>query len=98
MRQQVLKALANPARIFFVPYTLAVLNFAIQFMIFIFIFVGSLLITNDRVPIPPLYFLISVIVVHFMMIGFSEREPQIANILVAKIKLFKLKIPKRLMA
>ena len=39
MRQQVLKALANPARIFYVPYTLAVINFAVQFIVFIIVFI-----------------------------------------------------------
>ena len=38
MKQQVLKALANPARIFYVPYNLAVINFAVQFIVFIVVF------------------------------------------------------------
>ena len=39
MKQQVLKALANPAHIFYVPYSLAVLNFVIQFLIWIVLFI-----------------------------------------------------------
>ena len=56
MRQQVLKALANPARIFYVPYNIAVINFTIQFLIFVAIFVAVLIVTKLEVAISPLYF------------------------------------------
>ncbi len=98
MKQQVLKALANPAHIFYVPYSLAVLNFAVQFIIFMVVFFASLALTKGRDPVSPLYFLISVIVVHSIIAVFSKRDPQLGQIISAKIQLFKRKIPGRLAA
>ncbi len=98
MKQQVLKALANPAQIFYVPYVLAVLNFAIQFIIFMVIFVISLMATKGKDPVPPMYFLLSVIIVHSILAVFSKRDPQIGQIIAAKIQLFKKKIPRKLAA
>lgn len=96
MKQQVLKALANPPRIFYVPYSLAVLNFVIQFIVFIVIYVCSLLFFN--VEIQPLFFLLSVIIVHMLLAFYSKKDPQVGQILVAKIHLLKYKIPRRLAA
>ena len=98
MKQQVLKALANPARIFYVPYNLAVINFAIQFLVFIVFFVIGLVVSSGKDAISPLYFLISVIVVHSILAVYSKRDPQIGQIIAAKIQLFKQKIPGRLVA
>ena len=98
MKQQVLKALANPARIFYVPYTLAVINFAVQFIIFIFIFIIGFVISGTDSFVNPLYFLISVIVVHMILAAFSKREPQLGQIVAAKIQMLKKKIPCRLAA
>ena len=98
MKQQVLKALANPARIFYVPYTLAVINFAVQFIIFIFIFIIGFVVSGTDSFVNPLYFLISVIVVHMILAAFSKREPQLGQIVAAKIQLLKKKIPGRLAA
>ena len=98
MRQQVLKALANPARIFYVPYSLAVINFAVQFIIFIVIFVIDLAVSGADANISPLYFLISVIVVHTILVIYSKRDPQLGQIISAKIQLLKKKIPGRLAA
>ena len=98
MKQQVLKALANPARIFYVPYSLAVLNFAIQFIIFIIFFLGGLLIYGIDSEVQPMYFLISVIVVHSIMAIYAKRDPQIGQIVSAKLQLLKKKIPKKLAA
>ena len=98
MRQQVLKALANPARIFYVPYNLAVINFAVQFIVFIVFFIISLMVNKGRDTINPLYFLISVIIVHSILAIYSKRDPQLGQMVVAKIQLFKHKIPRRLVA
>lgn len=98
MKQQVLKALANPARIFYVPYSLAVINFAFQFIIFIIIFVISLIIFRADSQVDPLFFLISVCVVHMILAVFSKKEPQLGQIISAKLQLFKKKIPRRLAA
>ena len=98
MKQKVLKALANPARIFYVPYSLAVINFAFQFIIFIIIFVISLIIFRADSQVDPLFFLISVCVVHMILAVFSKKEPQLGQIISAKLQLFKKKIPRRLAA
>ncbi len=101
MKQQVLKALANPARIFYVPYTLAVINFALQFIIFIAIFIVGLTVgglTGIAGEINPLYFLLSVIGVHILLAGISKTEPQLGQIISAKIQLFRARIPKRLIS
>lgn len=98
MKQQVLKALANPAHIFYVPYSLAVLNFIIQFLIWIVLFVASLIITKGKNPVNPMFFLLSVIIVHSIMAIYSKRDPQIGQIIMAKIQLFKRKIPGKLAA
>ena len=96
MKQQVLKALANPARIFYVPYNLAVINFAVQFIVFIIIFSIDLIINKIDTKVTPLYFLISVIIVHSVLIVFSKRDPQLGQIVIAKIQLFKRRIPEKL--
>ena len=96
MKQQVLKALANPARIFYVPYNLAVINFALQFIVFIIFFIIDLVINKADAKITPLYFLISVIIVHSILAVFSKRDPQLGQIIAAKIQLLKKKIPGKL--
>lgn len=98
MRQQVLKALANPARIFYVPYTLAVMNFAVQFIVFIAIFSIDLVVNGADTKVSPLYFLISVAIVHAILAFFSKRDPQLGQIISAKIQLFIKKIPRKLAA
>ena len=98
MKQQVLKALANPSRIFYVPYSLAVINFAVQFMIFIAVFITDLLIRGTDTKVSPLYFLISVIIVHSILAVYSKKDPQIGQIITARLQLFKKKIPNRLVA
>lgn len=101
MKQQVLKALANPSHLFYVPYTLAVLNFMIQFIIFTVLFIiGIFVLGNDKVNtyLNPLYFLISVVIVHMILATFSKRDAQLGQILIAKIKMIKDRIPRRLPA
>ena len=98
MKQQVLKALANPARIFYVPYNLAVLNFAVQFIVFIVVFIIDLYINKANGRITPLYFLVSVMIVHSILAVFSKRDPQLGQIVMAKIQMLKRKIPGKLVA
>lgn len=94
MKQQVLKALANPPRIFYVPYSLAVLNFVIQFLVFIVIYVCGLLFF--KIEIQPLFFLLSVICVHMLLAVYSRVDPQIGQIISSRLNLLKYKIPRRL--
>lgn len=98
MKQQVLKALANPAHIFYVPYSLAVLNFLVQFLIWIVVFVVSVVVTKGARQVSPLYFLVSVIIVHMIIAIFSKRDPQLGQIVTAKLQLLKRKIPGKLAA
>ena len=96
MKQQVLKALANPARIFYVPYNLAVINFVVQFLVFIVFFIIELV--TSKMAINPLYFLLSVMIVHSILAVYSKRDPHLGQIVAAKIQLLKQKIPGRLVA
>ncbi len=96
MKQQVLKALANPAHIFYVPYSLAVLNFAIQFIVFMVVFITVIISTGE--PVNPAYFIVSVIGVHSLIAVFAKRDPQLGQIVTAKLQLFKRKVPGRLAA
>ena len=98
MKQQVLKALANPSRIFYVPYSLAVFNFLIQFVIYMTIFVIDLVVRGTDVASVPLYFLVSVIIVHLVLAVYSKKDPQIGQIISSKIQMMKKKIPNRLAA
>ncbi len=82
MKQPILKALANPTRIFYVPYGIAITNFLIQFIIFVI----GLIITKGNYN--PLLFLIPLVVVHLILIKITKKEPQIGQILSAKLKLF----------
>ena len=96
MKQQVLKALANPAHIFYVPYSLAVINFVVQFIVFIVIFVVRLVLTGNDTN--PMFFLFSVIIVHSIIAIFSKRDPQLGQIVSAKLNLLSKKIPRKLAA
>ena len=96
MKQQVLKALANPARIFYVPYTLAVINFVVQFVTFVLIYIVGTFVF--KVNIEPIIFLITLVTVHMILAAFARRDPQLGQILAAKIQLIKRKIPGRLAA
>lgn len=98
MRQQVLKALANPALLFYVPYSLAVINFVVQFLIFMVIFVVMLIVGGSDSTPNPMWFLLSVIGVHSIIAVFSRRDPQLGQIVSAKIQLFIKRIPNRLAA
>ena len=101
MRQQVLKALANPSLLFGVPYTLAVLNFMVQFGIFTTLYIiGIFVLGTDKVNtyLNPLYFLISVCLVHMLFARFAKNDSQIGQVLIARIKMMKNKIPRRLSA
>lgn len=101
MKQQVLKALANPPHLFYVPYNLAVLNFMLQFIIFIILYTVGIFvlgINNVNTYLNPIYFIASVCIVHMFLIRFTKRDPQLGQILIAKIRLLANKIPRRLSA
>ena len=56
----------------------------------------EIIITGNIAFSNPLFFIISVCAVHIVLAGFSKKEPQLANIVVAKIRLFKHKAPRSL--
>ena len=98
MKQKVLKVFANPSRIFFVPYNLAILNFMVQFFIFIICFILVLIFSKGKKSLDPLIFLISLCLVHTFIAYFSKKEQQLAQIIKVKLNLLKLKIPNKLNA
>jgi len=101
MRQRVLKALANPSLLFGVPYALAVLNFMVQFSIFIVLYIVGLMFFDIDVLIKyvnPVYFFVSVAGVHMFCARLAKNDSQISQVLVAKIKMMRNKIPRRLSA
>lgn len=97
MKQQVLKALANPARIFYVPYMLAVINFAVLFVIYILWSIVKITFLSGDIE-NPLFFMIVLIVSHLILAEISKRDPQIGQIIASKVQLFKKKVPNRLVA
>ncbi len=97
MRQKVLKALANPPRIFYVPYTLAILNFLIWFIIFIFGIIIFSIIPPHNIPMwLPLVFLGILSLVHSILAFYSKKDPQISQLIFSNIKIIKNKVPRKL--
>ena len=58
----------------------------------------DLFINKTDGKITPLYFLLSVMIVHSILAVFSKRDPQLGQIIASKIQLFKRKIPGKLVA
>lgn len=98
MKQRVLKALANPPRIFYVPYSLAILNFLIWFFLFVILMVIFLVLTHEIPMWIPMIFLSMLIIVHTILMFYSKKDSQIAQIIMSYFQIFKRKIPKRLMS
>ena len=92
MKQQVLKALANPSHLFYVPYSLAVLNFAVWFLLYMGGFLITLFFSENNEPMPPYLFIIVLLATHSLLILVSKKDPQLGQIVVAKVNLFKRKI------
>ena len=95
MRQKVLKALANPPRIFYVPYSLALLNFIFWFILFVVLLVFSIFFNINNFALP-LSFLCCLILSHSILGIYSKKDPQIAQIIFSKLKILKNKIPGKL--
>ena len=96
MKVPVLKALANPARIFFVPYNLAVFNFVILFFAYVIIFVITLMVSSGKDGLNPLYFLFTLILIHSILAVWTKKEPFLLRIFMAKVALFRKKVPKKM--
>ena len=96
MKEKVLKALANPPKIFDVPYTLALLNFVFWFLLFVFVMVVSIIVFNSVPPVLAIVFFGGLCLSHIILSFFSKKDSQIAQIILARINLFKKKIPRKL--
>ena len=97
MKQKVLKALANPPRIFYVPYNLAILNFLVWFMVFVIAIVVFVVIPPNEIPmLLPLAFLGILSLFHSILAFYSKKDPQIAQTIFSNIKIIKNRIPRRL--
>lgn len=97
MKQKVLKALANPPRIFYVPYNLAILNFLIWFMVFVLAIIIFTIIPPHNIPMwLPLVFLGVLSLFHSILAFYSKKDPQIAQTIFSNIKIIKNRIPRRL--
>ena len=97
MKQKVLKALANPPRIFYVPYNLAILNFLVWFIIFVMAIIIFTAIPPRNVPTwLPLSFLGILSLCHTVLAFYSKKDSQIAQTILSNIKIIKNRIPRRL--
>ena len=96
MKQRVLKALANPPRIFYVPYNLAMLNFLFWFLLFVIVMVFFLVITTDIPMWLPLVFLGILSLSHTILGIYSKKEPQLSQIIFSNFAIFKNRIPGKL--
>ena len=97
LRQKVLKALANPPRIFYVPYTVALLNFLFWFFLFVFAIVIFTVIPPHEIPMwLPLLFLGILSLCHTILAFYSKKDPQISQIIFSNLRIIKNRIPKKL--
>ena len=90
LKQKVLKALANPPRIFYVPYTIAMINFFCWFMIFIF--------TGNIPSWFPLVFLGGLSFTHTIFGIFSRKDSHISQLIFSSFYLLRKRIPRRLVS
>ena len=97
LKQRVLKALANPPRIFYVPYSLAVLNFLFWFLLFVVFMVITLILPPHDIPMwAPLVFLGILSITHTILGFYSRKDSQIAQIIISGLVILKNKIPRKL--
>jgi type IV secretory pathway VirB3-like protein len=97
LRQKVLKALANPPRIFYVPYTLAILNFLVWFLLFVVCIVVYTIIPPREIPMwLPLVFLGVLSLCHTILAFYSKKDQQISQLIFSNLKIIKNRIPRKL--
>lgn len=75
MREMILKAVANPPKILWGPFLPVLLNIGLQFPI-MFMAIGVL-------DMNPLFFLISILIVHLIVISLGLKEPHLSTMLQA---------------
>jgi len=98
LKQKVLKALANPPRIFYVPYTIAMINFFCWFMIFVVCMVIFLIFTGNIPSWFPLVFLGGLSFTHTIFGIFSRKDSQISQLIFSSFYLLRKRIPRRLVS
>ena len=75
MREDILKAVAQPPKFLFAPFVPALINLGIQFpMLFIGIGVGEM---------NPLYFIVSILLSHIGLAAYGAKEPHMSTMLQA---------------
>jgi len=75
MRENILKAVANPPKILWGPFLPVLMNVGIQFPI-MFMFLGTF-------DVNPLWFMVSLVSVHVFCIGLGVKEPHISTMIQA---------------
>lgn len=75
MREMILKAVANPPKILWGPFLPVLLNIGLQFPL-MFMAIGAFKAN-------PLFFLISILVVHLVIISLGVKEPHLSTMLQA---------------
>jgi len=80
-----------------VPYTLALINFVFWFIIFVVVMLVTLILPPHNIPMwLPLAFLGVLSLVHTILGIYSKKDSQISQIIFSTLKIFKNKIPRRL--
>ena len=97
LKQKVLKALANPPKIFYVPYNLALINFLFWFMFFVVSMLIFIAIPPHDPPMwLPLAFLGLLSLSHTILGFYSKQDSQISQIIFSVLNMLKNRIPRRL--
>ena len=97
LKQKVLKALANPPRIFYVPYNLALLNFLVWFIFFVLSIIFFTALPPHNIPMwLPLVFLGILSLCHTILAFYSKQDSQISQMIFSNMKIIKNRIPRRL--
>ncbi len=75
MREMILKAVANPPKILWGPFLPVLLNLGLQFP-FMFMAIGLF-------DMNPIFFLLSILIVHIIIISLGLKEPHLSTMLQA---------------
>ena len=75
MREEILKAVAQPPKFLFAPMVPAIINLGVQ-LPFLFIGIGVM-------DINPLFFITTIVLVHAALVGAGFKEPHLSTMLQA---------------
>ena len=82
MREEILRAVAQPPKVLWAPMVPSLINLGVQFPM-MFISMGVSEAAN------PLYFVATIIIAHIALIGFGIKEPHLSTMLQAYGQTFK---------